>query len=276
MKSLMMPIQGVRRLIVTGCIGAVLSGVLIPGAFACPLTARPMPLPILGEAQSMLAQGRPISILAIGSSSTAGYGASRPQNTYPSQLALHLSNALGPHAVEVINAGVSGERGAATLRRLEAFMAQPEKPDLMIWQVGTNDSVLGGQPSRLAETVNKGLSAAKAAGVPVIIIDQQYYPLILNRHRYEDFVSAVDQTARVHGVSVLPRYAMMKDWAARDPEGFRKLLAWDRFHMNDAGYACLAQLLSDSILESLRGAQKQAGALSTAQQPKRANASGVH
>lgn len=271
-----MPIQKVRRLIAAACIGTVLSGVFIPEALACPVSARPMPVPVLGGAQTALTQGRPISILAIGSSSTAGYGASRTENTYPSQLARHLSIALGPHAVEVTNAGVSGERGAATLRRLEAFMAQPKKPDLMIWQVGTNDSVFGGQPGRLAETVNKGLSAAKAAGVPVIIIDQQYYPLILNRHRYEDFVSAVDQTARAHGASILPRYAMMKAWSEQDPEGFRKLLAWDRFHMNDAGYACLAQLLSDSILESLRGAQKQAEASPAVVQPKRSRATGVH
>lgn len=271
-----MPVFGVRRLIAAACTGVMLSGLLAPMAFACPESARPQPLPLLAAAQSALAQGRPISILAIGSSSTAGYGASRPQNTYPSQLARHLSEALGPHAVEIINAGVSGERGAATLRRLEAFMAQPDKPDLMIWQVGTNDSVFGGKPARLAETITRGLAAAKAAGVAVIIIDQQYYPLILNRHRYEDFVSAVDQTAQAQGASVLPRYAMMKEWSERDPDGFRKLLAWDRFHMNDAGYACLAQLLSDAILESLRGAKKQVEALPAAQPLKRANASGVH
>lgn len=247
---------------------ACLAGVIAAaGAFqasACPVSARPIPAPVLERAQSALAEGRPLSVLAIGSSSTAGFGASSPQKSYPAQLAHYLSTALGAPSVHVINAGVSGERGGSTLRRLNAFLAQPDKPDLIIWQVGTNDYVFGGQPRRLADIVSKGLAAAKAADVPVIIVDQQYFPLIVNVRRYEGFVGAVNETARAYGTPVLPRYAMMKEMAARDPEGFRGLLAWDRFHMNDAGYACLARLLGDSILESLKPGQKRVDAAARA------------
>lgn len=217
----------------------------------CPVSARPQPMPELAAARKALSERRQVSILAIGSSSTAGVGASS-QGSFPTQLAKRLSQALGPQAVKVQNAGVSGERGPATLKRLETFLTQPQKPDLVIWQVGTNDYVFGGRADRLSDIVMAGLKAADAAHVPVILINQQYYPLILNVPRYETFVAVVNSAAQVQGVSLLPRYSMMKTWSQHDPTGFRQLLSWDRFHMNDAGYACLAQLLSITILEALQ------------------------
>ncbi|MGQ3674098.1 SGNH/GDSL hydrolase family protein [Xanthobacter sp. TB0139] len=249
--------HGVLRVIMHAVVPlvCVLTALAVPPAWAeavCPISARPQPVPKLEAARKALAEGRRVTILAIGSSSTAGVGASR-QGSFPAQLAMHLSQALGPQAVTVMNAGVSGERGPATLRRLEAFLSQPHKPDLLIWQVGTNDYVFGGRADRLSDIVMAGLKIADAAGVPVILMNQQYYPLILNVPRYETFVAAVNDAAQMQGVSLLPRYSMMKAWSRRDPTGFGQLLSWDRFHMNEAGYACLAQLLSATILEALQG-----------------------
>lgn len=63
---------------------------------------------------------------------------------------------------------------------------------------------------------------------------------------------------------LLRRYAMMKQWAAQDPQGFRKTLAWDSFHMNDAGYACLAEALAPGIVAASRQ-----GGVGTAMAPAR-------
>lgn len=239
-----------------GMAAIVGAALLAAPAGACPADARPTPALVLAPpAAERVRDGQVLRILAIGSSSTAGVGASRPQMTYPSQLALRLVEALGEGSVEITNAGVSGESAPATVKRLEAFLAQGERPDVVLWQVGTNDVIFGGTPERLGALVRRGLDAAAKADVAAVIIDQQYFPLILDVPKYERFVAAVEDAAGERQVPVLRRYAMMKQWAADDPEGFRGLFAWDRFHMNDRGYACLAGQLADAIIAAVQGAK---------------------
>jgi acyl-CoA thioesterase-1 len=63
-----------------------------------------------------LAARRVPVIVAIGSSSTQGVGASRPDRSYPARLAIELRQRHGI-ATRVINKGIGGESTAETLRR---------------------------------------------------------------------------------------------------------------------------------------------------------------
>ena len=91
-----------------------------------------------------LAAGTSVKIVAIGSSSTAGAGASSPAASYPSRLAAELRGGCRATTITVINRGVNGEEAADMLARFERDVIA-EKPDLVLWQVGTN-SVLRDQP----------------------------------------------------------------------------------------------------------------------------------
>jgi lysophospholipase L1-like esterase len=97
-----------------------------------------------------------VDILAIGSSSTEGIGASAPNMTYPAQLQADLAAALG-EKVAVTNAGIGGEAVAATLARLKILL-KGEKPDLVIWQVGTNDAVGGDDEAAFRAEIEDGVS----------------------------------------------------------------------------------------------------------------------
>ncbi|MEP9347988.1 SGNH/GDSL hydrolase family protein [Xanthobacter sp. KR7-225] len=222
--------------------------------FEVPASAPPFTLP---RAVGAIGAGAPLRILAIGSSSTAGFGASGSGQAYPAQLAGRLSAALAPRAVAVTNAGVSGETGPATLRRLEAAMAAPEPPQIVIWQVGTNDVLFGGTPAGLEALVVRGLDAVLSAGGVPIIVDQQYFRGILNLAHYEAFVAAVHRAAAARGAALLGRYAVMKHWALAAPGAFETIMALDRFHMGDRGYACLADLLAAGILANPPAASPQ-------------------
>ncbi|MFG1286068.1 SGNH/GDSL hydrolase family protein [Xanthobacter versatilis] len=245
--------SGMVRRCGAGVLGLLMLGApFVSGpALACPSDVRPAPPLVLAQAARVRAEGRPLRILAIGSSTTAGAGASSTAANYPSQLALRLEAALGEGSVEITNAGVNGESAPATLRRLELFLKTPPVPDLVLWQVGTNDVIFGGDPVRLKQLVGAGLDAIAAAGAAVLVIDQQYYPAIMNLDRYESFVAAVGAAASERGAPLLPRYLMMKQWAAQDPAGLRAMLAWDSFHSNDKGYACLADLLAPAIVSAM-------------------------
>lgn len=199
----------------------------------------------IGSVKAKLARHEAVRILAIGSSSTEGIGASSPDRSYPAQLEDDLE-ARWKENVTVVNAGRGGETAIQTIERLEAAL-KAEPFDLVIWQVGTNDAVNGVDEERFRALLDQGISAAQKAGTPMILLDQQYFPTIKDLARYERFVKAVGTTGDTRKVSVFSRYALMKGWNSRSPEELRTMLSADGFHMGDRGYDCLAGGVADAI-----------------------------
>ena len=83
---------------------------------------------------------RQVRVLAIGSSSTAGVGASSPTATYIAKLETSLEGSLQGMDFDVVGKGMSGEvaQGAADRMKQEV---EETKPDLVVWQLGTNDAL---------------------------------------------------------------------------------------------------------------------------------------
>ncbi|MEN5083666.1 SGNH/GDSL hydrolase family protein [Bosea sp. TWI1241] len=221
-------------------------------AMAASFVCRPRPIIAADPAAGSVATGwqgvvRPLRILAIGSSSTEGVGASGGDKTYPARLAVLLRDGLSGRQIDMVNAGIGGEIAPQTLQRLKAALAA-SRYDLVIWQVGTNDAVTGGDLEAFRKLVADGIGAARAAGTRMVVLDPQFYPGIKETARYRSYVEAIAEIARGAGVPVLSRYAAMREWYERDAEGFMAALAGDRFHMSDAGYACLAQDIAMSLL----------------------------
>jgi acyl-CoA thioesterase I len=187
----------------------------------------------------------PLRILAIGSSSTQGIGASAPNFTYPAQLQADLISALG-RQVAVENAGIGGETVSTTLARLKAAL-KTERPDLVIWQVGTNDAVRGDDEGQFRALVEEGVDIVREAKIPLVLLDQQFYPGIKDIGRYERFVRIVEDVGAERHAPVFPRYAMMKEWGAESPTLLRAMLWKDAFHMSDRGYGCLARDLAADV-----------------------------
>ena len=201
--------------------------------------------------EAHVARREAVRVLAIGSSSTEGIGASAPDRTYPHLLEQSLRTAWRGTPVAVTNAGIGGETADQTLARLAEILAQPVKPDLVIWQVGTNDAITGGSEAAFRGRLEHGIALVRAAGSDLIILDQQYYPAIPDHARYERFVGLVAAVATGAEVPVFSRYALMKDWNRQDPDLLAGMLSSDKFHMGDQGYACLAQALGRDILDAV-------------------------
>jgi acyl-CoA thioesterase I len=230
-----------------GAAAATLPG---PSATAAAVTAcRPGP-PVggvmrLGGIARKLQGLMPIRILAIGSSSTQGIGASSPAHSYPARLEAELKARWPKDQPTVVNAGIGGETVAATVDRLERQLAA-QRFDLVIWQLGTNDAIAGDDPEAFRLLVLRGIAAARAAGVDLVLLDPQYFPGIRDLARYERFVAIIKAIGEDAHVPVFRRYAMMKQWSAQGSD-LLAALSPDHFHMNDAGYGCLAQALTSEI-----------------------------
>ncbi|MBM6594696.1 SGNH/GDSL hydrolase family protein [Microvirga sp. BT291] len=192
-----------------------------------------------------LSRHEPVRILAIGSSSTEGIGASSPEKAYPAQLQEDLTVAW-KDKVTVVNAGIGGETAIQTIDRLEHMLAK-EAFDLVIWQVGTNDAVTGVDEEQFKARLERGIAAAQRADVDMILLDQQYFPGIQDLKRYEHFVGLVGAIAGERKISLFSRYALMREWNARSSDELLSMLSSDRFHMGDKGYDCLAGRVAQEI-----------------------------
>jgi acyl-CoA thioesterase I len=84
----------------------------------------------------------PIKIVALGDSLTAGFGLP-PEAAFPARLEAAL-RAKG-HAVQIANAGVSGDTPAGGLARLD--WSVPDGTDAVILELGANDGLRGVDPN---------------------------------------------------------------------------------------------------------------------------------
>lgn len=192
-----------------------------------------------------LQDNRPLTIVAIGSSSTFGEGASSPKMSYPSRLKVELQTRFPTSRITVFNRGVNGETTADMLARFDGDVFAA-KPDLVIWQVGSN-SVLAGVPVATAgELIGEGLSRLKAAGADVIVMNPQYAPAIINNDA-DSMVDMITATTSDADVNLFQRYALMRHWRVAEDRPFSSFVSKDELHMNDWGYGCVAKLLASAI-----------------------------
>src|SRR5215468_5989723 len=181
----------------------------------------------LSRTARRLSHGEPLTIVTIGSSSTAGAGASSPAASYPSRLEVELQAEFPSSVIKVINRGANGEEMPDMLARFERDVIAA-KPDLVLWQVGTN-SVLREHPlAPSSPLLLEGIRQIKEIGADVIIVDPQYAPKV---------------TAKEADVDLFQRFAVMRYWHDEGHLAFSDFVSPDDLHMNDWGYACLAKLI---------------------------------
>jgi acyl-CoA thioesterase I len=194
-----------------------------------------------------LSEGRSLKIVALGSSSTFGVGASSPAHSYPSRLEAMLRERFPDMEITVLNRGVGGEDAEEMLARLDKSVLA-EHPDLVLWQVGTNAIVDEEGVSAEAALVRKGLARLKAAGVDVIVVDPQYSPKVIAMPKAAAMVRMLRTVAEAADIGVFRRFAIMSHWRQVEHVPFARFTVKDGLHMNDWGYDCIAKLLASAIV----------------------------
>jgi acyl-CoA thioesterase-1 len=207
--------------------------------------AAPAALPNVTQA---LQKGEKVRILAIGSSSTLGSGASSKSRSYPSQLESILEHALKGVDVVIVNRGVAGEVAQTTAERIKSEVSL-RKPDLILWQLGTNDALARIPPQDFEKTVRSTLHWLKDNKIDVVLVGVQYTSRLARDQNYIAIRDSLQKIATGENILYVRRYDAMRFIA--QTRANLQLMAGDNFHLNDLGYQCMAEHVAHAVIVSL-------------------------
>src|SRR5260370_11586789 len=209
-------------------------------------------------------------VVAIGSSSTAGEGNIVP---YPGRLLQFLQNDYRAAIISIVNKGIGSQEAPAERDRFVTDVI-PAKPDLVIWQVGTNAIWQRRDSNPPPPSFDETTSAIRAwlitlqakTEADIILVDLQYVPAVLTptkKERALAMVDAINRLAREAKVNVFRRFAFMKSLI--DVEGIpldRMVdpLDNDRLHGSDLVTGRVAWALQTAIAEGVKKARASVAA----------------
>jgi lysophospholipase L1-like esterase len=221
-------------------------------AFDCGTPAHKLQskLPVTASA---IRRGDDLVVVAIGSSSTSGAGASDATRTYPARLSRELQRRWPSLSITVLNKGVGGETSSQMIARFDRDVLA-YNPDLVIWQSGTNSLLKKNPVEAYATNLHAGIAHLKRSHADIILMDPQYAPSVLASAAHMRMLETIKTAARETGVGLFPRFAIMEEWAQTGHIAMGDMVAPDNLHMNDASYACVARLLATGIAEAVRSA----------------------
>jgi acyl-CoA thioesterase I len=205
----------------------------------------------LPRSQAALESRREIVVVALGSSSTQGAGATTHARTYPAQLQRALQLALPEHTVHVVNLGRGGERAGSMVERIDSEVAA-YAPDLVIWQTGVNDLLMQADVNNVPALLNEGINKIHKLGADVVLMDVQFAPRVVADGKHQLMMSLLEDAARVNGAGFHRRFDLMEYWAHPTRIGYSALISGDGLHMTDASYRCTGRTLSEGLLAAWR------------------------
>lgn len=184
-------------------------------------------------------------VLAIGSSSTVGVGASRPAFAYIAQLEASLERTFSGKDFDVVGQGMSGEVAEGASARMKNTVLRV-KPDLVLWQVGTNDAIRKVDLETFKACLRRTLAWLKQNRYDVVLIDPQFSEELNKDSFYARTVAAVADVAQEAGVLLVDRFEAMKELS--HSRGDQYYLTPDNLHLNDTGHRCMAEQLARAIV----------------------------
>jgi lysophospholipase L1-like esterase len=200
-------------------------------------------------ARTAVADEHELRIVALGSSSTQGYGASDPRFAYPVQLKMKLEAAMPGVDVHVWNKGIGGQDADEMTARMKSDV-KPERAQLVVWQVGTNSAIRRTPLEKFAQKLRAGIDIGQSLGANFVMMNLQYVPAVVALPDEEEYARVMSEVAKEKGAGLFNRFAIMRSWY-NDGMPYAQFVTNDGLHLNDFGQKCIGKLLSVAILDKV-------------------------
>jgi lysophospholipase L1-like esterase len=205
----------------------------------------------LPRTAARLKSSEPLKIVAIGSSSTVGLWVLRSAATYPEVMRRELLRLRSNATINVINSGRVGDTIPGNIARFERDVLA-HAPDLVVWQLGTNDVAWGGRPDhQLKSRVVEGVRSLKAISADVVLMDLQYAPMVRASAYTPTMEAIIADVAKQERVGLFSRFTLMRN-SIDSGVAQGELVSWDGLHNTADGYDCIGRALARAISNSAR------------------------
>jgi acyl-CoA thioesterase I len=200
----------------------------------------------LAPANAAGAADRPIKIVVLGDSLSAGFGLSA-EAAFPSRLAEALKSK--DSSISITNAGVSGDTASGGLDRLE--WSVPDDTDAVILELGANDALRGLDP-KLTKTALDTILRKLADRHITVLLAGMRAPRNMGADYAREFDAIYPALASTHPVVFYPFFL---DGVAADP----KLNQGDGMHPNSAGVDVIVARILPRVEELITRARSARG-----------------
>lgn len=205
------------------------------------------PLPAL---EAALRGPEAARIIAIGSASMAGTGASAPSKSYAQRFLATFQERL-QHSATLDNKAARSMSVGDWLPRLERDVLAG-KPALVLWEAGTVDAVRGVDTVDFARMLSEGVHQMKQAGVDVLLIDPLFSKRTTTMLNLRPYIDAMKAVAAAENLVLFDRFEIMKFWFESGYFKFADKPDAAMMAENDQIFDCLGRLLTVTVERSVK------------------------
>ncbi len=187
-----------------------------------------------------------VSVVVLGSASSTLPGAEGAAKAYPARLQDSLARRLGDVTVKVAARTKARDTASEMVKTLHQ-MLDDDKPDLVIWQTGTVDAMLGVDPDEFQAALGNGLDILHAGNADAVFVNMQYSPRTDSMISLGAYVDAMRFVALQREIPLFDRLGVMKDW--NEMGVFDLSTATKKIDVAEKVHDCIGRMLARLVVD---------------------------
>jgi ABC-type amino acid transport substrate-binding protein len=235
------------RVLIAGLLATTLaSAALAADEGACYVASTPVHADFaLAQVAAAIAH-KELTVVVIGSASSSLPGAEGATKAYPARLEETLKRRLPGVAVKVVAHTKARETAAEMSKSLQQVLVD-DRPNLVVWQAGTVDAMLGIDPEEFQHALDQGVETLRDGKADAILMNMQYSPRTDSMIALGSYVDAMRLVALQREVPLFDRLAVMKNWNEMGVFDFYS--ANKRMDFAEKVHDCIGRLLGRLVVE---------------------------
>jgi lysophospholipase L1-like esterase len=218
-----------------------------PAGTTCPVPAYLLTSEsVLSKVAGAVTPGGKLNILVVGSRSSV-VGAADAAAGYPGRLQAALQEKL-PGVETLVTLEMQAKKTAEDVAPTLGKLVEERKPNLVIWQTGTYDAMRGVDAEDFRNALDEGVSAIKAAGADVVLMNLQYSPRTETMISGSAYLDNMRVVAQQHDAPLFDRFAIMRQW--NETGDFDLFSTSPGLELAKRVHDCLARALSTFVIDA--------------------------
>jgi hypothetical protein len=166
----------------------------------------------LNRVSAAISRQRQLTIVVVGTGSSALAGPDGPRSAYPARLEAALTQRLSGIPINVVPLVRSRQTGDVLSKGMGKLLTD-EKPDLVIWQAGTIDAIRRVDLDGFKSALDEGIDTIHKRGADVILMNMQYSPRTESMISVGPYADVMRVAAQHRNVPLYDRLGIMRYWS---------------------------------------------------------------